>query len=403
MKDNVLIDKDKINHCTGCSTCAAICPVDAIKIIRTKEGFYEPSINDDVCTNCGLCKSVCYKFDSSKYSENEKSNIYYSAINKNKKELLSATSGGVSSELMKECIKEGYIVLGVEYDYDKNIAVTNIATSIEEIEKFKGSKYFQSYTLDAFRKILKDRSDQKYAVFGTPCQIYSLARWAEKFNKREKFLFVDIFCHGCPSINLWEKYLKYNKRKNNITKFDKIDFRSKTYGWHEFSTTFHKDAEVYNSPKFNDMFYNIFFDKNALNYACYDCKTRSSLTFTDIRLGDFWGYHYDMNTTGVSAVALCTERGKEVFEKVKGKFILAKYNFEETVRAQSYGKNHYFDNRLRKYTLELLSSDLTMEEVFKKYKKTYSMKKRFKILMKNMIKKLPENIYLKFKMILHKA
>jgi len=96
--------------------------------------------------------------------------------NKNSDELKTATSGAVSAELMKECIKQGYKVLGVAYDYSKNIAITKIISSIKDIEQFKGSKYFQSFTLDAFYEALRDKSEQKYAVFGTPCQIYAISK-----------------------------------------------------------------------------------------------------------------------------------------------------------------------------------------------------------------------------------
>ena len=46
--------------CTGCGTCAGICPHDALTmVIDHKKGCYLPQIDKDKCTRCGLCVDVC--------------------------------------------------------------------------------------------------------------------------------------------------------------------------------------------------------------------------------------------------------------------------------------------------------------------------------------------------------
>lgn len=402
MNNSVISDKSNIYACTGCSVCAISCPTDAIKIILIEEGFYEPSIDEELCIECGLCKKSCYKFDEEILSKDEETCIFYSAINKDNEELKSTTSGGVSSELMKQCIIQGYKVLGVAYDYEEDISITKIASSNEELDQFKGSKYFQSYTMDAFYEALNDKTEQKYALFGTPCQIYAMSKYINAHRKKDKFLLIDIFCHGCPSLNLWTKYLDYSKNKFGVSQFNKIEFRSKAHGWHEFSTTFYNEKNRYVSSKTNDPFYTMFSDMNALNEACYTCEIRSTLGYTDIRLGDFWGYQYDLDTKGVSAVVLCSDQGKELFGKIKSKFKVYEHSFSETVAAQSYGKAHECNKELRDYTLELLSSDLNMEAVIKDYRKTFSVKKKLKIAIKNSMKRLPHKLYLNIKKIAHK-
>ena len=62
MKNNIL-DKNNINKCTGCSICYAVCPVEAIEIFLTKDGFYEPVVDMKKCIKCGKCYEVC-AFDS---------------------------------------------------------------------------------------------------------------------------------------------------------------------------------------------------------------------------------------------------------------------------------------------------------------------------------------------------
>lgn len=401
MKNNVLADSLNSRYCTGCSVCAVSCKRQAITIELTKDGFYEPCINESLCLNCGLCKKSCYKFDNNVLYDNEKNYVVYSAIHKNSHELKSSTSGGVSAELMRECLKQGYKVLGVAYDYQKHIAVTKIVSAIEDIEQFKGSKYFQSYTLDAFYQALNDKSNQRYAAFGTPCQIYAMSKIIDLNRKKDKFILVDIFCHGCPSLNLWTKYLEYTKKSTGSTQFDRIEFRSKIQGWHEYCFSFHSGDIQYNSHKINDPFYTIFFDKNAFNQACYKCDLRSTLAYTDIRLGDFWGSQYDTNISGVSAVVLCSDKGKNLFEKVYPKFEIREHTLEETIAPQSYGKEHSCHKELRKFTLELLSSDLSLKKIMKAYRRTYSYRKKTKLAAKNAMKYLPQKMYLWIRRIAH--
>ena len=63
MKNNILVNPLPERDCTGCSMCGAVCPKSAITMELTVEGFYEPTINSDLCIDCGICKKVCYKFD----------------------------------------------------------------------------------------------------------------------------------------------------------------------------------------------------------------------------------------------------------------------------------------------------------------------------------------------------
>lgn len=402
MKNNILTQSLEDRDCTGCSMCEVVCPTKAINIELIKEGFYEPSVNHNLCINCSLCKKICYKYDENILNDNEQQYFCYSAINKDDSELKTSTSGGVSIELMKECINAGYKVVGVAYDYEQDIAVTKVASEIYELEQFKGSKYFQSYTVSAFEEVINDKSSQHYAIFGTPCQIYALAKYFEIKKNRDKFLLVDIFCHGCPSINLWNKYLQSKKEELKIDKFDKIEFRSKAYGWHEYAITFIKDNKRYNSKRLNDPFYEIFFDKNIFSKACYSCKLRSTLRYTDIRIGDFWGYQYAKDSKGVSAVIACTQYGKEFLENIKEKFEINEHKLLDVIRGQSYGKIHKFNEERYGETLKLMTSDSDMKKIINIYRLNYSVNKRLKIKLKNTIKLLPRKLYLNLKYINNK-
>ena len=400
--NNILDGKGKFNSCTGCGMCAAICPKDAIKIVLNKEGFYRPIVDESKCISCGICKKVCYCY-AEECNDNltEKQAECYSAKNRNKKELEEASSGGVSIELMRECIEDGYEVVGVAYDYNEDIAISRTAKSNDEIEAFRGSKYFQSYTVDALREVIKN-NNKKYAIFGTPCQIYAVSKFTEIKRCRERFLLIDIFCHGCPTINLWKRYLESYKKSVCKTKFDQIKFRSKTYGWHEYCIDFIYGSKAKHSKKYNDPFFEIFFGKDVMNDVCYGCKLRSSILNTDIRLGDFWGWQYDLDRQGVSAVVCNTDEGKNIFEKVKDKFIIERFNFEDIIKDQTYGKNYTYDKTRREFLLSELQEDKDINDILKKYRKKMSGAYRIKVVLKNLFKRCGGRLYLIMRQKKHK-
>ena len=57
-KNNSVKNKKK-EKCCGCSACADICPVHAIKMKPDQEGFLYPEIDAEKCINCKLCDRIC--------------------------------------------------------------------------------------------------------------------------------------------------------------------------------------------------------------------------------------------------------------------------------------------------------------------------------------------------------
>ena len=105
-----------IKDCYGCGVCAIICPKKIIKIDLNKDGFYEPILfNEEVCTQCGLCLSVC-AYNDDKLLDNKKEIKGYAAWSNNEKVRRECTSGGIGFELGKHMIKEGYKACGVKYN-----------------------------------------------------------------------------------------------------------------------------------------------------------------------------------------------------------------------------------------------------------------------------------------------
>lgn len=185
-----------VKDCSGCGLCNLVCPEKCIDIKLNKEGFFVSDVNMDKCINCKICEKACPQLRSVFY----KPINFYIAYSNNDEVLKTTTSGGVAYELAKVAIDKGYKVCAVRLNKDLNNAEHYICDNLKDLEDSKGSKYIQSYTVKAFSKLF---NDDKYIVFGTPCQIAAINNTAELLNKRGNLLLVDFFCHGVPTNNIW--------------------------------------------------------------------------------------------------------------------------------------------------------------------------------------------------------
>lgn len=399
MKNNVCDDKG-LRPCTGCGICASVCGKNAITIHLDKYGYYKPVINENKCVECSLCKKSCYKYDEN-LIQSDKHKECYAAVNKNAKQLMASSSGGISRVLMEECIAKGYKIMGCAYDTNKNIAVSIVASTIDDLDKFYGSKYFQSLTTEGFDTVLKDKTDQKYAIFGTPCQIYGFSQTNKYKCHPDKYLLVDIFCHGCPSMMLWKSYLAYTMDITGCETYDKVTFRSKTHAWHEFCFDFFFNSKQYSSKKSKDPFYDIFFGMDMMNDACYNCNSRSTMAYGDIRLGDYWGEKYDTDTKGVSAVVLKSSKGVDFFNAIKGKLNIEKATLDNILIGQSYGKPHTYNENRRAFLLQNISEHSDLQQVYKAYMRMFPLKTRIKKQLKAIVKLCPKSVYFPIKKLMH--
>ena len=183
-----ITDKSAIRDCTSCQMCAAVCPRDAITIRLNEDGFYRPYLDANKCVDCGLCVKVCYKFDSDVKvtTADEENRITVKSAQYRQNELLEkVTSGGVADALAKELVKQGYTCIGVTYNDERHRAEHIVAHTEGETDAFRGSKYIQSYSLDAFKTLVKNAKDTKFALFGLPCHIYAAHKFLTLRRQRE--------------------------------------------------------------------------------------------------------------------------------------------------------------------------------------------------------------------------
>lgn len=320
-----------IHHCYGCGVCATVCTKNIINISHNKDGFYEPRLTDiDKCTHCGLCLDVCaFNHEALSLKTNFKIESY-AAWSNEEAVRRKCSSGGIGFEIGRALINEGYKVCGVRCNVDKECAEHYIASTVEELIFSVGSKYIQSYTLDGFKSINRK---EKYLVTGVPCQIDSFRRYIQKFKVEDNFVLMDFFCHGVPSMHVWQKYLERVKKK--VGRVTYVSWRDKLVGWHD-SWVMKIDGEncsINTRWSQGDLFYKFFLSDGCLGKACYkNCKYKYQDSSADIRIGDMWGQQYKDCEDGVNCVVAFTEKGAKVLQSTNCIFI--PYDFSTVAEGQ---------------------------------------------------------------------
>lgn len=171
-------------------------------------------------------------------------------------------------------MNRGGVVFGAAYDEDFQVYHTYVE-NIEDLKKFRNSKYVQSQIGNCFRKVREFLKQGQWVCFsGTPCQIEGLSKYIGINN--EKLLLVDVVCHGVPSPLVWNKYLEHYDFKEN--KPDNIRFRDKYYGYKYSTMSVIRNGEnVYHAGAQLDPMLRAFFADTCDRPSCYSCPLRNDI------------------------------------------------------------------------------------------------------------------------------
>lgn len=305
--------------CCGCTACASICAHDAITMQPDCMGFLYPTVNTTLCTDCGLCETVCAFNEHYDTSLNLPQPEAYAARHKSMKEVETSRSGAAFIAISDWILQQGGSVYGAGYTEHFRV-VHKRATTREERDEFKGSKYVQSDMGKVFRQVKQDLKNGMIVLFsGTPCQTSGLNAYIGK-KLREKLYLVDIVCHGVPAPYLWRDYLSYLEKKQKA-KICWVNFRDKQeFGWKAHKETF-KFIKFFGGGK-KMSFTFLFYQHIMFRPSCGKCHFTNTKRPSDITIADFWGWEKtdpDINADnkGVSLVLCNTEKGRQLFKEVK--------------------------------------------------------------------------------------
>ena len=334
--------------CTGCGTCIALCPADAIKLtINEKKGIYVPEVDDEKCNNCSICYEVCpghevdFKALNLEIFDKAPEDILigsylncYIGHSKDYDIRYNSASGGLVTQLLIFALEEGIIdgALVTRMKKDNPLEPEPfIARTKEEIIEASKSKYCPVPANIALKEILESEEGEKFAVVGLPCHIHGI-RKAEQINKKLKekiVLHLGILC----SINrnfFSQDYLlkKFNVKKEDIVKFD---YRGE--GWIGGMTITLKNGDEIRSllPIYWSQMLRMYF----IPLRCTLCSDQSC-ELADASFGDIWLPEFRYDKIGTSVVISRTETGEMILNemKSKNKISLNKINRDKLVESQ---------------------------------------------------------------------
>ncbi len=272
------------------------------------EGFLHPQIEEERCTNCGLCLKTCPLFHRAAAREPL---AVYAAINKDDEVRQRSSSGGVFWELGKVTIEAGGVVCGAGWSDDLRV-VHKVVDDLKGLKELRGSKYVQSEIGTTYKQAEKHLLAGREVLFsGTPCQIAGLRAYLNK--DYGNLLCVDLICHAVPSPKVFEVYKRELENKYDSS-IRRISFRHKKYGWKRYSMSvlFANNME-YLQPLDKDPFLRGFLNELYNRPSCHDCQFRELRSGSDITLADYWNVHKSLpgldDDKGTSVVLANTEGG----------------------------------------------------------------------------------------------
>lgn len=332
------------NQCCGCTACESICGHKAITMQPDALGFLYPQVDQEKCTECGLCEKVCAFHANYDTSLNLAKPEAYAARHKNMAEIETSRSGAAFIALSDWILEQGGVVYGAGYA-DHFRVVHKRATTKEERNEFKGSKYVQSDLNNTFKQVKQDLKNGLYVLYsGTPCQTSGLLSYIGN-RLREKLYIIDIVCHGVPSPYIWRDYLSYLEKKEG-KKITAVNFRDKQkFGW-----AAHRESFKFNDTQIHTYNYK-FYSPIALREACGICPFANTIRPSDITIADFWGWEktdseFNKDDKGCSLVLCNTEKGKVWFDSVKKEMNYIKTELEKCMQPNMSRPSSLHNQRL---------------------------------------------------------
>ena len=381
-----MIDIKKKSECCGCYACTNICPKQCIEMKIDNEGFWYPEVDKDRCIDCSLCEKVCPELATPKKEEFK--TIAYACKNRNENVRLSSSSGGVFTSLCEYVINNGGVVFGVAFNEKFEVEHME-ATTIEECEKFRGSKYVQSKIGETYKSAKKYLNEGRIVLFtGTQCQIKGLNLFLRK--KYNNLIAVDIVCHGVPSPRVFNLY-KENLKKEYNSEINSISFRDKSNGWknYRYRISF-KDGQVDQKLHHNNIYSKGFLKDLYLRPSCYSCEAKNFKSNSDITLADYWGVqnkHAEFDDDkGISLILVNSEKGQEIFTKISSDIEVIDTDLDYAISYNPSLVKHVEYNKDRDKFFEELNND-NLEQLIYKYTKITLVQK-----VKNKVKGLLSKI-----------
>ena len=321
--------------CTGCGTCSAVCPTDAIAM-RISNGLFLPEIIEDKCISCRLCLECCpgYSVDLERLS----SEIFgkqpedpflgdflecYVGHSNDDQIRSGSSSGGIVTQLLVYALENDLIdgALVVRMSRDSPLEPEPfIARTREEVVSASKSKYCPVATNVVLKKILSE--DGRFAVVGLPCHIHGIrkAETAIEDLKNKIVLHIGLFCGHTVNFMGTELLLKKLRiKKNEVTK---IDYRG--HGWPGSMSIQLSNGRSLN-VRFNrgwKAYWNVFSPFFFTPLRCMMCSDQFN-ELADVSVGDPWLPEFTGSSLGESILITRTQTAGEMLALMSDNEVLS--------------------------------------------------------------------------------
>jgi len=319
--------------CTGCGTCAGICPAQARKMVLTSNGIYLPQVDESKCSGCLRCEDVCpiIEFDQTamdacvhgRVRSKSAADIFlgchlntYIGYSLNKEVRWRASSGGLITSLLIWALNEGLIrgALVTRFNPCTKIVEPFIARNNEEIIASAGSKYLVVPVNTKIANLLKEEGP--FAAVGLPCHLQGLrkAEMQDAALRDKVVMYLGLFCSGSFSTLSADFMLKSLSLEGE----DIADVLYRGEGWPGAFKVSYRDGSI--TVPFHNYFPKLswFYASPCLN--CWDATAE----YSDMSFGDAWLDELKKRRAdGYSIVIVRTERGKEWLQSAESKGIIS--------------------------------------------------------------------------------
>lgn len=340
------------------------------------EGFHYPTVEKEICINCGLCEKVCPIINASEKSETVLS--AYAGYVSDENIRLNSSSGGLFTPLAERILNNNGVVFGAAFDNKYNVKHIRI-DSEEKLYLLRGSKYVQSDINDTYLETKHDLENGKLVLFtGTACQISGLKRFLRK--EYSNLFTVDVLCHGTPSPKLWERYVK-NQSERNKSQIQQIFFRHKKYGWKRYAVELKfSNSTVYLKKFGEDPFMRLFLGNICLRPSCHNCKFKTLERDSDLTIGDAWGIQKVMpeldDDKGTSVILVHTEKGKKLLDSISDRLVIKLGDADELLPPSADSRKSVKEHPDRRLFFEKLNEGKTCYDLEKRFFPKPSLIKR---------------------------
>jgi len=323
--------------CTGCGTCAGICPNEAVRMYRSdSEGVYLPRIEEEKCNRCGLCVRSCpgYMLDfeelNSKVFGKQPADILlgnylgcYIGHSNDNEIRYNSSSGGIATQLLIFALEKGIIdgALVVRMRKDRPLEPEAFfARTKEDVLSASKSKYCPVAVNEAIRKIMKENG--KFAVVGIPCHIHGI-RKAEKLCKtleKRIVLHIGLMCSHTVNFNGTDFLLeKINVRKEKVVE---LSYRGR--GWPGSLSVQVNGRSNLTIPYTGgwNAYWPIF---SSFFFVPIRCTMCSDLTneLADISLGDAWLPELKSEKSGKSVIITRTKIAEKILSLMRSAKVIS--------------------------------------------------------------------------------